>query len=79
MVDLEKGLEYSAVIQPDGTYREMTEAERAAFKPTHVTTYGSKNGVDGAFTTNLTTGETIFNSFIPTNEDILRIWGKKDS
>jgi hypothetical protein len=51
------------------------------FKPTHVTTYGSKNGVDGAFTTDLATGETVFSPLCVTfeNDDAVKfikdIWG----
>lgn len=57
---LSKPLEYSVVHNPDGTFRDMTDEEKANFKPTHVETWGSKDGIDGCFKTCLATGETQF-------------------
>ena len=57
-------LEYATVQNPDGTFRNMTPEERANFNPTHVVTYGERNGVEGSFKTCLATGETIFTPLI---------------
>lgn len=57
-------LEYYTVHNPDGTFRDMTENERTNFKPTHVETWGEKDGVTGCFKTCLATGETQFNPLI---------------
>jgi hypothetical protein len=69
-------IEYSYKELPDGSTRPMTDDEKKVFKPTHVTTYGTKNGVPGAFTTDLQTNETVFTSLVPTHEDIMRVLGE---
>lgn len=58
-------LEYCVVQNPDGTFRNMTAEERVNFKPTHVETWGEKNGVSGCFRTCLSTGKTEFSPLIP--------------
>lgn len=56
--------EYFCVQNPDGSMREGTPEERANFKPATVITYGQRDGIDGAFETDLKTGETVFKPFV---------------